>query len=129
MSVLINVSVGELWDKYTILLIKRDKVDSVDRRRLVEMEIAALEPVISQFVYSDNPLFLRLKTVNECLWNIEDKIRNKEAERQFDGEFIELARCVYFTNDKRAEIKRQINDEFNSVIREVKCYAVYMQEK
>ena len=129
MSVLINVSVGELWDKYTILLIKRDKVDSVDRRRLVEMEIAALEPVISQFVYSDNPLFLRLKTVNECLWNIEDKIRNKEAERQFDGEFIELARCVYFTNAKRAEIKRQINDEFNSVIREVKCYAVYMQEK
>ena len=129
MSVLINVSVGELWDKYTILLIKCDKVDSVDRRRLVEMEIAALEPVISQFVYSDNPLFLELKTVNECLWNIEDKIRNKEAERQFDGEFIDLARCVYFTNDKRAEIKRQINDEFNSVIREVKCYAVYMQEK
>ena len=129
MSVLINVSVGELWDKYTILLIKRDKVDSVDRRRLVEMEIAALEPVISQFVYSDNPLFLRLKTVNECLWNIEDKIRNKEAERQFDGEFIELARCVYFTNDKRAEIKRQINDEFNSVIREVKCYAAYMKEE
>lgn len=67
MSVLINVSVGELWDKYTILLIKRDKVDSVDRRRLVEMEIAALEPVISQFIYGDNPLFLRLKTVNECL--------------------------------------------------------------
>ena len=129
MSVLINVSVGELWDKYTILLIKRDKVGSADRRRLVESEIAALEPVISQFAYGDNPLFLRLKTVNECLWNIEDKIRNKEAELQFDGEFIELARCVYFTNDKRAEIKRQINDEFNSVIREVKCYAVYMQEK
>lgn len=129
MSMLINVSVGELWDKYTILLIKRDKVDRADRRRLVESEIAALEPVISQFAYGDNPLFLRLKTVNECLWNIEDKIRDKEADRQFDGEFIELARCVYFTNDKRAEIKRQINDEFNSVIREVKCYAVYKQEK
>ena len=125
MSVLINVSVGELWDKYTILLIKRDKVDSADRRRLVESEIAALEPVISQFAYGDNPLFLRLKTVNECLWNIEDKIRNKEADRQFDGEFIELARCVYFTNDERAEIKRQINDEFNSDIREVKCYSAY----
>ena len=125
MSLLVNVSVGELWDKYTILLIKRDKVDSVDRRRLVESEIAALEPVISQFAYGNNPPFLRLKTVNECLWNIEDKIRDKEADLRFDDEFIELARCVYFTNDERAEIKRQINDEFNSDIREVKCYSAY----
>ena len=125
MSLLVNVSVGELWDKYTILLIKRDKVDSVDRRRLVETEIAVLEPVISQFAYGNNPLFLRLKTVNECLWNIEDKIRDKEADQRFDYEFIELARCVYFTNDERAEIKRQINDEFNSDIREVKCYSAY----
>ena len=125
MSLLVNVSVGELWDKYTILLIKRDKVDSVDRRRLVETEIAVLEPVISQFAYGNNPLFLRLKTVNECLWNIEDKIRDKEADLRFDDEFIELARRVYFTNDERAEIKRQINDEFNSDIREVKCYSAY----
>jgi hypothetical protein len=128
MSVLINVSVGELWDKYTILLIKQEVVNC-DSLWLVNSEIAALEPIMCGFPYKDNPFFSQLKTVNKCLWDIEDKIREKEAKQQFDGEFVELARHVYFTNDKRAKIKRQINDEFNSVICEVKCYAAYMKEE
>jgi len=66
-----------------------------------------------------------VKNVNECLWNIEDNIRIKESKCEFDSEFIELARCVYLKNDERAEIKCQINNEFNSFIREIKCYASY----
>jgi hypothetical protein len=124
MSVQINVSVGELWDKYTILLIKQGKISDA-RRRIVENEIAALEPLMRGFPYEHNLMFSKLKSVNERLWNIEDEIRAKEASKTFDGEFVELARQVYFTNDQRAEIKRAINDEFHSVIREVKCYSEY----
>lgn len=129
MRVLINVSVGELWDKYTILLIKRDKIDNDAKRVLVETEITALYHAITKFAYRDHPLFILLKNVNECLWNIEDNIRIKESNCEFDNEFIELARSVYFKNDERAEIKRQINDEFGSLIREVKCYSSYTQGK
>ena len=128
MSVQINVSVGELWDKYTILLIKRGKIRDA-RRQIVDNEIAALEPVMRGFPYEHNLMFSKLKSVNERLWNIEDEIRVKEASKTFDGEFVELARQVYFTNDERAKIKRTINEEFHSVIREVKCYAAYMKKE
>jgi hypothetical protein len=73
----------------------------------------------------ENPVFKELRRVNERLWDVEDLLRVKEGRKEFDAEFVELARAVYFTNDRRAEIKKQINEDFNSAVREVKDYAAY----
>jgi hypothetical protein len=125
MSVSVPVSIGELWDKHSILLIKYDKIKNPEKRNIVQREIELLEMLMNNYSYSDNELFINLKNVNELLWDIEDKIRIKEKNNLFDVEFIELARSVYFTNDKRAEIKGAINKKYNSDICEVKDYVIY----
>tara|TARA_Y100000590_G_C15381748_1_gene886602 strand:- start:174 stop:476 length:303 start_codon:yes stop_codon:yes gene_type:complete len=84
-----------------------------------------LNCIMKKNSYSENNLFLQLKTVNKELWEIEDMIRKKEEEKIFDDAFIRLARLVYYTNDKRAEIKKKINIHFNSKIHEVKNYQKY----
>jgi len=121
----IPVSVGELWDKYTILLIKQEKVVDLDKIKHISNEIDYLSQIMKDYEYEDNDLFIDLKNVNSKLWDIEDKIRIKEKQREFDNEFISLARQVYHTNDERANIKNHINIKYKSSIREVKEYVNY----
>ena len=125
MSVSIPISIGELWDKYSILLIKREKIKNKEKQNIVKHEIELLDSLMNNYSYTDNKFFINLKSVNEKLWEIEDKIRIKEKNHSFDLEFVELARSVYFTNDKRAEIKSDINKTYNSNICEVKEYINY----
>jgi hypothetical protein len=125
MNAYICVSIGELWDKYTILLIKKNKVKDQNKLKYIETEINYLQNEMNKYLYEKNKLFLELQNINETLWDIEDKLRIKESSKTFDNEFIELARQVYYTNDKRAEIKNQINIEFNSSIYEIKNYINY----
>jgi len=125
MYVNVPVSIGELWDKYTILLIKKEKIKDEKKRIHVLNEIEYLTSFMNGYTYQNNNLFLNLQKVNLELWDIEDKLRIKEKENIFDEEFIELARAVYYTNDKRAEIKKEINILFNSQIHEVKDYVDY----
>jgi hypothetical protein len=121
---LVPVSVGELWDKFTILLIKQERIRDVEKRRQVEFELGQLQSSMDPG-FQSHPAFATLKSVNECLWDIEDSLRIKESEGVFDASFVELARQVYFTNDRRAHIKKQINVEFGSAIHEVKDYVSY----
>ena len=123
-SCVVSVSIGELWDKYTILLIKKEKIVDTQKLMYVEKEIEYLTPFIEKYNLDEN-IQNELKECNTMLWNIEDKIREKEYEKEFDQEFIELARSVYYTNDSRAEIKKKINQVFQSSIFEVKSYKNY----
>ena len=125
MSLSIPISIGELWDKYTILLIKKEKIKDENKLIHINLEINKLDKFINQYSYKENNLFLNLININKKLWDIEDELRVKEKKKQFDNEFIELARSVYYNNDKRAEIKKEINNNFNSVIHEVKDYISY----
>ena len=124
MSCTINVSIGELFDKYTILEIKSDKVTDKMKLDNVNKEISYLKPKINQYKI-DNNIIKELKETNEKLWKIEDDIRNKENKKEFDDEFIQLARQVYITNDKRFEIKNKINVLLKSDINEIKNYSKY----
>ena len=125
MNIYVSVSIGELWDKYTILLIKKNKFQDPIKLKYVNREIEYLNENMNKFSYENNILFLELKNINEKLWDIEDQIRIKEINNSFDQEFIDLARKVYHVNDDRAEIKKKINIEFNSAIHEVKDYINY----
>lgn len=121
----INVSIGELWDKYTILLIKKEKINNDDELKYINKELEYLSNNMKKYDFAKDYLFLELKAINITLWDIEDKIRIKEAKQQFDDEFIKLARSVYIINDKRAYFKKRINNKFNSLIHEVKHYKSY----
>lgn len=121
----IPVSIGELYDKYTILQIKCEKIKDPYKLEMVNKEIEMLKPQINQYDL-DKSLFIMLKQVNTVLWDIEDKIRDKERENEFDATFIELARQVYMTNDKRSQIKNQINAIFNSSLSDIKSYTKYL---
>jgi hypothetical protein len=125
MSLSIPISIGELWDKYTILLIKKEKIKDENKLIHINLEINKLDDIINNYSYKENNLFINLININKKLWDIEDKLRVKEKEKKFDNEFIELARSVYYNNDKRAEIKKEINNNFNSLIHEIKDYIKY----
>ena len=104
------ISVGELFDKLTILEIKRDKLKGLQLKN-IKKEITYLEEVFKKNnLLVDNKIFSKLKNINKNLWNIEDQIRIKESKSEFDNDFIKLARSVYFENDKRASLKKEIND-------------------
>lgn len=124
----VQVSWGELIDKMTILEIKQKRLKSTEAAANTRRELAALVSVAHEML-SRLPdiasLKEQLKSVNEALWDIEDKIRAKEASKSFDQQFIELARSVYVTNDKRGHLKRQINALLNSEIIEEKQYTPY----
>ena len=120
----IPVSIGELFDKYTILQIKSERITNLNKLELVHKEMDYLKLFIEQYQLPDI-IFKELKSVNETLWTIEDDIRIKEKNSQFDDTFIQLARNVYITNDKRCEIKNEINILTNSSIYEVKSYEKY----
>ena len=114
-----------MWDKYTILLIKKQKIDNKDKLKSVDLELELLNAKMNKYKFYDNPLFLELKVINETLWEIEDSIRIKELNKEFDSIFINLARNVYITNDKRCECKNKINDFYGSSIQEIKEYVDY----
>ena len=124
---LVNVSIGELIDKFTILLIKKSKISDQEKLKKVNIEINFLKKNVENIKNNNeiNDLFDNLINVNTKLWNIEDNIRIKEKNQEFDSEFVELARNVYFTNDERAFIKNEINKKTESNIFEVKSYENY----
>ncbi|MBD3241879.1 MAG: hypothetical protein GF331_14920 [Chitinivibrionales bacterium] len=122
----IEVSNGEIVDKATILAIKLAHLEDHSRRANVERELAVLDQALSKMgVTSQSPGYRRLLEINQTLWDIEDAIRGKEARKEFDDEFIELARSVYVQNDARARAKREINLSTHSELIEEKEYTDY----
>jgi hypothetical protein len=124
----IPVSVGELLDKLTILEIKSERITNPAKLANVERELKLLNQSWMQSKLSDcdiGPVIQELKRVNEKLWSIEDEIRLKELANTYDERFIELARSVYVENDRRASLKRQINEITGSVLIEEKEYPAY----
>ena len=125
---LIPISWGELFDKITILQIKKENLQEKKALKNVKEEHDQLNKIHnSNFLEDENAkrFMISLKQINEKLWDIVDKIRDKEKNKKFDREFIELARNVYFTNDERSRIKRNINQTFGSQIIEEKSYSKY----
>lgn len=125
----VPVSIGELWDKYCILLIKREKIKDTEKKALVETEINELLPFIEKFPIK-RELQNEMYDVNCSLWELEDRIRILgESENLLEGpskqviEFIETSKSIYSTNDNRYKVKRKINEIWKSHIMEVKSYA------
>jgi hypothetical protein len=119
-------AIGELIDKITILEIKESRVDDALKLRNIRFELALLRKLKGEAGLAGSKLDrmeAELKHANQILWNVEDALRSCEARRQFDEEFIALARLVYTSNDQRAALKKQINLLFNSAIIEEKSYA------
>jgi len=121
----IEVSNGEIADKLTIVEIKLENIK--DEKKLVNLraEFAVLDEAVSKIIAKDHPLYQELLTINKQLWDIEDRIRELEKAKDFGAEFVEVARSVYFTNDKRSEVKRKINELTGSSLIEEKSYEDY----
>ena len=127
-ELLVPISPSELLDKMTILEIKSERIDDTKKVMNVRHELELLSKVWSDSVKEDEVianLRQQLKTINEKLWKIEDGIRNEEQQNKFGKKFIELARAVYVTNDKRAQIKKDVNLYLGSEIIEEKSYRDY----
>ena len=121
----VPISVGELIDKVSILEIKKDKLKNLKLKNILK-ELSFLREVIEKnSIFIPDEIFFQLKSINLKLWDIEDKIRIKEKNKEFDNEFIELARSVYLNNDRRSETKKELNMMFNSEIIEEKSYEKY----
>jgi hypothetical protein len=133
MNLNIEIGIGEAFDRITILEIKKRKINDSDKLKNIEIEHEYLNDKLVDFISKkpSSPIFDILKLVSELeqtnlkLWEVEDKLRDKEREGNFDQEFIELARLVYITNDRRAEIKKDINKAFGSNFIEEKSYSKY----
>ena len=124
----VPISVGELVDKVTILAIKSEKIADAGKQANIRHEFDALDAVLKPLLTATPalaPLQAELRTINEALWRIEDDIRDCERQRDFGPRFIELARSVYQTNDRRAATKRKIDELMGSDIVEEKSYAPY----
>jgi len=126
-KLLIPVAPGELLDKISILQLKQQHLSDSVKLSFVNHELALLEQIREQLPDSDelHKLCNKLGEINQQLWNIEDGLRAKEATGKFDQTFIEQARMVYINNDKRAAIKRAINELLGSDIQEQKSYTEY----
>ena len=128
MKILSEISVGELLDKISILEIKIDMVKNEDKKKEIKKEYDILKKIQIDSVKLDceiNDLFKSLKKVNMTMWEIEDKVRICEKNKDFGQNFIDLARGVYFNNDKRSRIKLEINKKLKSNITEIKEYVDY----
>lgn len=124
--IVVEVGAGELIDKLTILRIKTERIANPKKRTNVQHELEVLSAARKRALPDSaelSELEAALKTVNESLWEIEDDIRRCEAERDFGERFVELARSVYATNDRRAALKKQINLLTGSSVVEEKSYA------
>ena len=127
-TVKVDVAPGDLIDKITILLIKSERMDDPDKIANVQLELDILKAIHTSSIPESpalDDLTAKLKRVNEALWEIEDDIRDCEAERDFGDTFVQLARSVYRTNDERARLKRDINVLLGSQILEEKSYKPY----
>jgi len=121
----IEISIGEIVDKLSILQIKKNNIQDIIKLENINKEYEYLNDVVFNELKISKEDFFNLVLINETLWDIEDKIRFKERDKEFDNDFIELARSVYFTNDKRAEIKKEINLKYGSLFVEEKSYSKY----
>lgn len=126
-NVMAPVSPGELLDKITILEIKSERIEDAEKVKNVRYELELLSKLWTQAVPAIDVSQERqqLKSVNEELWVIEDDIRDKERDKAFDEQFVKLARSVYFTNDRRADLKKVVNQKLGSAIVEEKSYSDY----
>ena len=125
-EILAPISIGELIDKITILEIKQINMTGIKLKN-VDKELKLLRKILQdKNLEIDINLINNLKEVNNKLWEIEDNIRMKESNQNFDKEFIQLARSVYKENDKRASIKKEINQKYNSELVEEKSYNNYL---
>ena len=127
-ELLVPISPGELIDKITILEIKSQRMADEAKLHNVRTELALLTDTWKASAYSRTDIggeWSRLREVNGRLWDIEDRIRDKERDGLFDAEFVELARAVYFTNDERAALKKSINTRLGSALVEEKSYSDY----
>lgn len=127
-TVAVPVSLGELIDKITILEIKSERMTDEKKLANVRKELSLLVAVKDAQKLSGpdfDRVYAALKSTNEALWVIEDDIRDCERHKRFDAKFVELARAVYVTNDKRAALKNELNQLFNSALVEEKSYAAY----
>ena len=124
----VPVSPGEVLDKITILEIKSERMTDPEKVANVRVELQLLQDTWASNINDDDvirDLHAQLKKINEALWEIEDDIRDKERVKEFDDRFIELARAVYFTNDRRSEVKKKLNVHLGSRIIEEKSYQDY----
>jgi len=127
-KILVEVSVGELLDKISILEIKKEKIKDPEKLKFINAEHAILKDQLDQNVKSDdkfNDLFKSLKEINAKLWVIEDDKRLCEKNSNFSENFIKLSRDVHFLNDDRAKIKLEMNNHTGSKIKEIKEYTSY----
>lgn len=122
----VPISNGELLDKITILQIKREKIKDAEKHKHIIRELDELTILMETLPMNEiDILFAELKKINTQLWEVEDALRDKERTATFDNEFIQLARKVYFTNDKRSQVKLKINQISKSELVEVKSYEKY----
>jgi len=121
------ISLGELVDKISILMIKKKNISDSIKLQHVNKELEFLQKTLKKYISEDkiNDFLLKLVNINSKLWDIEDDIRECERKKLFDQTFIDLARSVYFTNDERAKVKNDINKTFGSELVEVKSYEEY----
>ena len=127
-KILVEVSIGELFDKISILEIKQEKIKDPEKLKFIINEHSILKEQLDKNVKSDeklNNLFKSLKEINSKLWIIEDDKRMCEKNKDFGEKFIKLSRDVHFLNDERAKIKLEINNITGSKIREIKEYTTY----
>lgn len=131
-TVMVEMPVGELLDKITILEIKQKNITNSEKLKNIQTELAILYTTLKEHVAQTQQLTEltnQLRTQNEKMWEIEDQIREKERAQEFDATFIQLARDVYYTNDKRCAVKRAINMLLGSRLIEEKKYTEYTQEQ
>tara|TARA_B100001057_G_C22062720_1_gene648922 strand:- start:83 stop:472 length:390 start_codon:yes stop_codon:yes gene_type:complete len=127
-KIIVEVSIGELLDKISILEIKQVKIKDPEKLKFINSEHFILKDQLDKNVKSDdklNELYKSLKEINNKLWIIEDEKRQCERDKEFDEKFIKLSRDVHFLNDDRAKIKLKINNLTGSVIKEIKEYTSY----
>tara|TARA_B100000941_G_C27964919_1_gene283426 strand:+ start:92 stop:481 length:390 start_codon:yes stop_codon:yes gene_type:complete len=127
-KIIIEVSIGELLDKISILEIKLQKIKNPEKLRFIKDEYSILKDQLEKKIETSgelNELYKSLKEINSKLWVIEDEKRLCEKEKEFDEKFIKLSREVHFLNDDRAKIKLEINNLTNSKIKEIKEYTNY----
>ena len=127
-KIIIEVSIGELLDKISILEIKQEKIKNTEKLKFINNEHFILRKQLEKNVKSDdklNDLYQSLKEINSKLWVIEDNKRQCEKDKNFGEKFIKLSRDVHFLNDDRAKIKLEINNHTGSIIKEIKEYTSY----
>jgi hypothetical protein len=121
----IEVSIGEIVDKLSILKIKTELIKDEEKLKNVKTEYDYLYDIVFNEMKIEQSDFYEMILINQKLWKIEDDIRDKERDKEFDDIFVELARAVFYTNDERAEVKKKINLKYGSLFVEEKSYQKY----